>query len=163
MTTQDIVISVIVALLVNLATPLIQHWLAYLITSIKVKISHGSKKLLLKRKSQLEEELAWHLKMQNTKKLLEWLLPHVFYQIAFLWLLVLSPYIFDIIEPYLGYDGVLTKGVLYGFVGLGTRYFFSFLIIANTAQKSLSFEKTEKLINTNIEQIQLLLQNEKAR
>jgi hypothetical protein len=150
MSTLDIIISIFIALIVNLATPLIRRWLISGITGFNTKIGMANSRLYEKRIIQLEESLAWYKVKSDLRKLLEWILPHVFINITFLWFLVLLPYFIEIAEQVWIIPETVSKGAMYGLIGLGTRYFFSFAIVATMAQKSLSFEETEIKINKQI-------------
>jgi hypothetical protein len=161
MTTQDIIISALVALAVNLATPLTRGWIISFATGIRAKASMVSTKVLTRRRSQLQDDLKWYAEMQDVRKFIGWLFPHGFSQIIFLWVLVLFPYIINIISPIIGdyHTEALSKGGLYGLIGIGTRYFFSFCIVAAIAQKSISFADTEKSIKSQLKTLDSMLQS----
>jgi hypothetical protein len=159
MSASDILISIAIALAVNLATPLIRRSLVSSATNINAKLESASVKVLKKRKSQLEESLRWYKEKSEPSKILEWLLPHVFIQIIFLWFIVLLPYILNLTSGFWDIPVAVSKGGMYGLAGLGTRYFFSFIIIATMAQKSLSFQETEKTINKQLHEINQKLDN----
>ncbi|MGL5484689.1 MAG: hypothetical protein ACRDC6_00155 [Shewanella sp.] len=154
----DIAISVLIAIVVNLATPHIRSVLISGITKFKVKAGSTGVNVFHKRLRQLEESLDWYRSKNDTRELLKWVFPRVFEQIIFLWVLVLLPYFFDIASGFWQIPDYVFKGSLYGIVGLCTRYFISFFVIVSMAEKSLYHAKSnEENILKQINDIKLKL------
>ncbi|WP_444927198.1 hypothetical protein ACJJI4_04305 [Microbulbifer sp. TRSA002] len=153
MTTSDILISILIALIVNLATPLIRRWLVSWFTQFKVKAGATGVRILNTRLRQLESSLTWYESKSDLRELLKWLLPKVFEQIVFLWLLLLLPYFMEVASGFWEIPEAIARGGLYGVVGLCTRYFVSFLVIMAMAQKAVFFSETKDVLTKQINKV----------
>lgn len=156
-TYQDYWIAAFIALVVNLATPIIRRWLIACFTSVGTWLKSlgrkSGKKIYQTRIDQLEEELELYGSIKAPGNFLKWLLPSIYRQILFLWLLVLLPHILDILIPIFGLNEIAVRTGFYALVGMGARYFSSFLIVVNIAQKAVRYEATKSEIDQRIEKL----------
>lgn len=158
MSVADIVISIIIALAVNLATPLVRRWLVSGFTRFKVRARSAGFSVLNTRLRQLEDNLSWYRENSEPKQLLKWLFPRLFEQIVFLWVLVLLPYFIVVVSGIWDIPEAVSKGGLYGIVGLCSRYFVSFFVVGSMAHKALFFaDETEEKLHKQINEIKARL------
>lgn len=144
----DITISIVVALIVNLMTPMIRDFLLSRYFSLRVKIIGKSNSILLKQKVYLEKSLAWHEERSDSKNLLKWLLPHLFNQLVMFFFIAFSiPLIINFPQNVVG--EWLTIGIFI----LALRQIFLFILLGAITQDILFSEETRERINKQITDI----------
>lgn len=154
MTVSDIIITIVVSLVVNLMTPMIRKWSVNFYFATRLKMSEATESLLLAQKSRLESELIWYEEKNETKKLLKWLLPHLFNQLVMLWFIALMPLIIILANANPALPNVVGEWLVMGTAVLAFRQFILFILLGTVTQEILSLEDTKTKIGKQISEIE---------